>query len=153
MSTTIRIDNEVYAWLQSQARPFDDTPNSVLRRISGLSMDKTKEPIVKKRYISPAQTNRKEKTPQRAYRTPILKLLRKQHGEMPRSRVLEELEREMADRLTDHDKKNISSGSIRWQKSAEWEVRVMREDGLLKPDEETPRGVWALTDKGWAEPE
>jgi len=36
MAPTIRIDDEVYGWLQSQARPFEDTPNSVMRRISGL---------------------------------------------------------------------------------------------------------------------
>ena len=36
MSPTIRIDDEVYRWLQERAVPFDDTPNSVLRRIAGL---------------------------------------------------------------------------------------------------------------------
>ena len=38
MPPTIRIDEEVYAWLQGNARPFEDTPNSVLRRIAGLEM-------------------------------------------------------------------------------------------------------------------
>ena len=33
---TIRIDDEVYAWLQKQACPFEDTPNMVLRRVAGL---------------------------------------------------------------------------------------------------------------------
>jgi hypothetical protein len=33
---TIRIDDEVYAWLKSKAIPFEDTPNSVLRRLAGL---------------------------------------------------------------------------------------------------------------------
>lgn len=32
-SRTIRIDNEVYAWLQSKATPFKDGPNNVLRRM------------------------------------------------------------------------------------------------------------------------
>ena len=36
MSPTIRIDDDVYDWLQGQAVPFDDTPNSVLRRLAGL---------------------------------------------------------------------------------------------------------------------
>jgi hypothetical protein len=36
MSPIIRIDEEVYSWLQSRAQPFDDTPNSVLRRVAGL---------------------------------------------------------------------------------------------------------------------
>ena len=33
---TIRVDDEVYAWLQSLARPFEDSPNTVLRRIGHL---------------------------------------------------------------------------------------------------------------------
>jgi len=33
---TIRIDEDVYSWLRSQATPFEDTPNSVLRRLAGL---------------------------------------------------------------------------------------------------------------------
>ena len=36
MSPTIRIDEEVYAWLQEQATPFEDTPNTVLRKFAGL---------------------------------------------------------------------------------------------------------------------
>lgn len=32
-SRTIRIDEEVYEWLQSKATPFKDGPNSVLRRL------------------------------------------------------------------------------------------------------------------------
>jgi 5-methylcytosine-specific restriction protein A len=36
MAPTIRIDDEVYAWLQEHARPFEDTPNSVLRRVACL---------------------------------------------------------------------------------------------------------------------
>jgi 5-methylcytosine-specific restriction protein A len=42
MAPTIRIDDDVYAWLQEQARPFEDTPNSVLRRVAGLDR-KTEE--------------------------------------------------------------------------------------------------------------
>ena len=33
---TVRVDDQVYSWLQSLARPFADTPNSVLRRVAGL---------------------------------------------------------------------------------------------------------------------
>lgn len=33
---TIRIDDNVWEWLKTKARPFEDTPNSVLRRIVGL---------------------------------------------------------------------------------------------------------------------
>ncbi|MDP1696413.1 MAG: hypothetical protein Q8L45_01280 [Xanthomonadaceae bacterium] len=34
---TIRVDDDVYTWLQKQARPFEDTPNTVLRRVAGLN--------------------------------------------------------------------------------------------------------------------
>ncbi|HEY40677.1 MAG TPA: hypothetical protein G4O18_02330 [Dehalococcoidia bacterium] len=37
---TIRIDEDVYSWLKSQAVPFKDTPNSVLRRLAGLDTNK-----------------------------------------------------------------------------------------------------------------
>ena len=37
MSPTIRVDDEVYAILQSHAEAFVDTPNLVLRRLLGLS--------------------------------------------------------------------------------------------------------------------
>ena len=33
---TIRVDDDVYGWLESLARPFKDTPNSVLRRVAGI---------------------------------------------------------------------------------------------------------------------
>ena len=37
----IRIDEDVYAWLQSQAVPFEDNPNSVLRRLAGMEKPNT----------------------------------------------------------------------------------------------------------------
>src|SRR5690349_13926930 len=39
MPPTIRIDDEVYAWLQEKARAFEDTPNSVLRRVAGFDVE------------------------------------------------------------------------------------------------------------------
>lgn len=42
---TIDIDFEVYNWLQDQAVPFEDTPNSVLRQIAGLrDVERLKSP-------------------------------------------------------------------------------------------------------------
>ena len=64
--------------------------------------------------------------------------------------VLGDVEKLLANQLTPYDKSDIDSGTVRWQKSAEWEVRVMREEGLLKPVEDAPRGYWALTKTGEA---
>jgi len=40
---TIRIDDEVYIWLQKQAKPFEDTPNTVLRRLASIDAPKTEQ--------------------------------------------------------------------------------------------------------------
>jgi 5-methylcytosine-specific restriction protein A len=36
MSPVIRVDADVWEWLKTRARPLEDTPNTVLRRIAGL---------------------------------------------------------------------------------------------------------------------
>ncbi|MBI4282360.1 MAG: hypothetical protein HY672_02600 [Chloroflexi bacterium] len=41
---TIRVDDQVYAWLQSRAKPFEDNPNSVLRRVAGLDIASKETP-------------------------------------------------------------------------------------------------------------
>ena len=146
MAPTIRIDEAVYAWLQQQARPFEDTPNSVLRRIAKLD-----EPAAVRE--TPASTGAVEqsdhgKTPQQAYREPILKILLARGGQASRVEVREELEKKMARQFTSFDREPIASGDIRWQKTADWQVHLMRKAGLVRPADETPRGTWALTKKG-----
>ena len=143
---TIRIDDEVYAWLQSQARAFEDTPNTVLRKLAKL--DESDAPTVTRRQVVRAEQG--EQTPQSAYREPILKVLAKHGGQAARMSVLKEVERLMEKRLTAHDRGQIKSGAIRWERSAEWEVRVMREKGLLKAVSDAPRGYWTLTKAGEA---
>ena len=36
MSPVVRVDDDVWEWLKTQARPLEDTPNSVLRRVAGI---------------------------------------------------------------------------------------------------------------------
>ncbi len=135
MNRTIQVDEEVYELLQSEAVAFEDTPNSVLRRL--LELDRA------------ALKADRDKTPQKAFRDPILRALNAFGGEARREQVLKEIEDvHLTGQLTEYDKANISSGTVRWKKSAEWEIRAMRMDGLLKPLAEAARGVWALTEKG-----
>lgn len=97
---------------------------------------------------SASAAERGKKTPQGAFRSPILEVLAKHGGQAARMAVLKELERMLAKQLTPYDKEDIDSGDIRWQKSAEWEVRVMRKAGLLKPTADGPRGYWVLSKAG-----
>lgn len=147
MMPTIRVDDEVFAWLQSKARPFEDTPNSVLRREAGL--DRRSDGAIES--VRPQRVVEREsglKTPQGDFRAPILRILLSRGGRADRTYMLRELERVLGARLTPFDKQDIKSGTIRWQKSAEWEVSVMRQQGLLLPPSATPRGVWCLSPSG-----
>lgn len=147
----IRIDDDVWAWLRAQAseRPFEDTtPNAVLRRVAGLAGNQVAvsaaEGIVRRVERGP----RGDKTPQHEFRTPILQILLKKNGRADRAFVLKQLERSMGNQLTAFDRKDIKSGTIRWQKSAEWEVSTMRQAGLLLAQSASPRGVWCLSAEG-----
>ncbi len=149
MAPAIRIDDQVYAWLQEQAKPFADTPNSVLRRIAGLDASDGSSGLGKKRtFFSKDEDAGAQKTPQHAYRAPLLKILKKHRGQASRTQVLRELESILGQSLTAHDRKKIKTGAVRWERTAEWEVRLMREEQLIQPVENTARGVWALTSKG-----
>ena len=146
---TIRVDDEVFAWLQAKARPFEDTPNSVLRREAGLDRSRVDqgEPSGQrpKRVI---QREPGVKTPQGEFREPILRILLSHGGCADRTYVLKRLEILLAKTLTSFDRQDIKSGTIRWQKSAEWEVSTMRQQGYLLPQTDSPRGVWCLSPSG-----
>ncbi len=148
MMPTIRVDDQVWDWLKSQARPFEDTPNSVLRRVAGLEGSPTADSRIRESSAPIRRRERGEKTPQDAYRTPILRILLRHRGRADRAQVLRELEHDLRNVLTDFDRRDIKSGTIRWQKSAEWEVSVMRQQGILLSQADSPRGVWCLSPLG-----
>ncbi len=89
------------------------------------------------------------KTPQRAYRVPILEALERLGGRGRVREVLNIVYEKMKDRLTEDDVKPLPSGSeIRWANTAMWERKWMVNNGLLRDD--SPTGVWEMTDKGRA---
>jgi len=142
---TVRVDDQVYSWLESQVKGFDDTPNAVLRRVAKLDDNGSVKQVSAPRL-------RGKKTPMPAFRKPILQTLLRRGGEASRSVVLDDLEKVMSNLLTPYDKEEIPSGDCsRWQKSAEWMVHHLRDAKLLKPASEGPYGHWVLTDQGKAE--
>jgi hypothetical protein len=142
---TIRIDEDVWNWLKSHATPFEDTPNSVLRRFAGL--DSKPENSGHEQTRDLGAISAQAKISQGAFRQPIIDILKKHGGQASRTDVLIELEQRLGSQMTAFDKGTIKSGTIRWQKSAEWEVSVMRQQGLLKPRNASARGVWCLSTK------
>lgn len=148
MMPTIRIDDDVWSWLKDQARPFEDTPNSVLRRVAGLDGPVTELSSAQPRLRRITEREYGRKLPQGEYRNPILSILLAHGGRADRSTVLRELEKVLGSRLTAFDRRDIKSGTVRWEKTAEWEVNIMRRRGLLLSVDQSPRGVWCLSEEG-----
>ncbi len=137
---TIRIDDEVYAWLQSQACPFDDTPNSVLRRVAKLDNTLNQNLALRKRH-SEFNPLIEEKRLNGTSENQFLKFLKSINGQAHRMTVLGELD-ELSGRFTDFDRANIPSGAT-VEKSAEWEVRAMR-GSRHSENNDARRGMCAL---------
>jgi restriction system protein len=101
-----------------------------------------------KRTKAGARLPRGERTPEEAYRLPILRALVALGGEARMSQVLEKVCAEMKPRLKPVDLKPVpsSADTPRWRNTAQWERQDMVDEGLLRRD--SPRGVWAITETG-----
>ena len=87
------------------------------------------------------------KTPQEAFRIPILRLLHRSNGSARARQIRGDLENCMD--LNAYDKAPLRAARpdvLRWWKTAQWERYTMVQDGLLS--HETPKGIWEITDAG-----
>ncbi|HYZ77201.1 MAG TPA: winged helix-turn-helix domain-containing protein [Gaiellaceae bacterium] len=139
---TIRVDEEVYEWLKSHAEPFVDTPNTVIRRIAGLD-----ESLQQRRSQTAVRAKPGELLDRHEYDRPILEVLARKGGSANGSEVIDGVGEIVADKLTARDKERIESGVVRWRNRAAWRRFNLVKRGLLK--DQSPRGMWELTDEGW----
>ncbi len=135
----IRIDDDVWVSLQKKANAFEDTPNSVLRRVLGI--DKANAKHGKK-----TRAARGTRTPQSAFREPLLKVLYESGGAGKMSEVVDRVGDMMSEQLNEVDLQKLDTGEIRWRNAVQWERNEMVKEAMLKKD--SPRGVWELTAKG-----
>lgn len=135
----IRIDDQVWVSLQKKAKAFEDTPNSVLRRVLGL--DRRNGKRRRKPQAAPGT-----RTPQAAFREPLLHVLYESGGSAKMSEVVERVGNLLNEKLNDVDRQKLDSGEIRWRNAVQWERNEMVKRGFLKKD--SPRGLWELTAKG-----
>ena len=161
MSRTITIDDDVYEVLKKFARPLEDTPTSVIRRLINVA-----EPLIlSEREGYPAsmattvsalpqpalariklRVRSKDRTPQAAFRHPILEVLAEMGGTGLVGDVLDRVREKIKDKLAEFDFTRISTGEERWRVYARWERKNMALEGLLAG----PHGYWQLTEKGRA---
>jgi hypothetical protein len=165
----IRVDHEVYTFLQQQAKPFVDTPNSVLRHLLKLepSGEEQKPSADRPRTLSRVKIRsrsvrgprgRKRGSSQRApagtllaekeYIAPILSALAERGGSASAREIVQAVGESLRERLTATDQERLSSGAIRWQNRVQFVRLRLIQEGLLAKD--APRGTWSLTDAGRA---
>jgi hypothetical protein len=139
MMRAIRIDDDVWVSLQKKARAFEDTPNSVLRRVLGIDRANGKR-------RGKVRVARGTRTPQSAFRQPLLRVLYESGGSGKMSDVVDRVGDIMSTTLNEVDRQKLATGEIRWRNAVQWERNEMVNEGFLKKD--SPRGVWELTAKG-----
>lgn len=93
------------------------------------------------------------KTPQAAYRAPLLRALVALGGSADKNAVLERVYAEMQGDLNEHDLQSVPSDPSRprWRVTAEWCRNTLRMEGLIRAG--SPKGLWEITEAGraWVE--
>jgi predicted CopG family antitoxin len=154
MSRTIRIDDEVYEGLKKLADPFEDTPNTVIRRLL-IKLDviprisaadiKAAQKMAGKRIAKESQA-----TPQRVYEQWLLHTLwHKFQGKAAKPDVTKETVDSMQKYrlLTKVDFEDVpSGGQMRAENLIAWARNQLRKIGLIRDDSKV--GIWELTDEG-----
>jgi len=138
----IRISDEVYRELQKFAVPLEDSPDDVLRRIFKISP--------RQASLTAATTRLATRTPEEAFRGPILKTLLRMKGKGKVKDVLDAVEQIVGASLTPFDHQPVKTGGVRWRTTAMFERKRLVAEGLLF-DANSRRGMWELTPKGLQE--
>jgi hypothetical protein len=146
----IEIDEEVWEALSGRAKPFVDTPNSVLRRVFGLPDDivqETEAMAPQDGGSNRRRSRRGDLLPETEYFVPILQALSERGGRAPTREVLDAVGEVVRGRLTPRDFERTGNGSeVRWEMRAHFARLRMKERGLLESN--SPRGTWAISAHG-----
>jgi len=161
MMPVIRISDDVMDILKKFAVPFEDTPDSVLRKIlkdytrmkeignqgNRMSSQDTIENLRLSlpREIPSNKFPRRTSTIERGARW-IVAALENLGGSARAEEVTNYIQKVFGQEFTGRDRETISSGETRWIKNVHWARYDMTRGGLL--NENAPRGVWELTEKG-----
>ena len=95
------------------------------------------------------------RTPEDAFRRPILEALVELDGSAPIGKVLERVKGRMEGVLNPYDMEPLPSDprSVRWRNTAQWCRNTLVREGLMKND--SPHGIWEISEAGrrWLENE
>ncbi len=151
----IRITDATWDRLKRWAVPLEDAPEDAVRKVLDAAEEHLKCRQTTDISHSPKTTTEGKgkklrkglKTPEQAYRRPILEALYELGGSASVADVLKAVEGKMKPLLTEVDYQKLPSGAdIRWRNTACWVRKTLVKDGLLKSG--SPKGVWELSDNG-----
>lgn len=139
-------EGRLVADFKTKVAALRDEWNALCSQGSG----KAKEKVRRRKQ---AKLVKGERTPEKEYYAPILRVLTQMGGSGKIGDVLNRVYDEMKAILKPVDKEGLSSDSRtpRWRNAAQWARNTMRREGLLRAD--SPRGMWQITEQGreWLE--
>lgn len=89
------------------------------------------------------------RTPEKAFRRPILETLVELGSSAPMGEVLSRVEQKMKDVLNEYDREPLPSHPwlARWQNTAQWCRKILVQEGLMKDN--SPYGIWEISELGF----
>ena len=162
---TIRISDKSWERLKAWAEPLEDSADDALKKVLEAAEYHREAQGRKSHRPAPRPTLRSArnpavvaglraaglkhaKLPQREFREPLLKVICDFGGSAQMRDVLPILKERIGSRLLPGDFEHVSTGEERWWNAACWERSELVKEGYLRDD--SPRGVWALSEKGIA---
>ena len=166
MVKKIIIGDDLFEAIREDAVPFEDTPDSVIRKWA-LELDKidvqtaevkinpeSEEDIFhtdrkRRKYHRHSPPDEAVKITQRKVIPYIIISLRKLKGAAPKKQVEEEVYSLLNDTF-EHPwyHEDVSWGTPRWKHYISWAKQIAVNKGLIEPGERSERGMWKLTDLG-----
>jgi hypothetical protein len=100
------------------------------------------------RRIGKGRLPRGLRTPEDAFRRPILEALVELGGRAPIGEVLDLVGKKIKSQLTKYDFEPLPSDpkSIRWRNTAQWCRNSLVREGLMRSD--SPHGIWEISEAG-----
>ena len=139
----IDLSDDVYSDLKQLADPFEDTPDSVIRRLLDQHAGQTPP---RERARPGARAVPGTILPETEYEIPILQALDELGGRAPAGVVTDRVGELLERRLTDQDHERHRSGDVRWRnRTAFARLALVRRNELAS---DSPRGIWEITDVG-----
>lgn len=123
----------------ARLKDFQKKVKTLQRELAGLFVRRIR---TKQKYT----TGKRRQTPEEAFRRPILEALEELGGSAKAAEVLKQVKQKMKNVLTTYDRQKLSSGSVRWQKMAQFCRFRLVQEGLMKSG--SPRGIWEISELG-----